>query len=136
MAVGVLGLLLQSCPAIDPPVKYIKVYNDTDSVVYVSYAFFDTMNIAKPLKTFKDDSVLIYRLLPHSTGGIDTCGRKSLIEGIPDKKIKLFFIKESVMYKYHWEEICKEKLFERKMTLTVSDLEKYKWKVIYRNPLK
>lgn len=130
----VLILLLQGCPAIDPPAKCIDVYNETDSVVYVTYSFSDTMNILKPLKTFQEDSVTIYRLYPHSVGGIDTCGRRQLVENIPDKRIRLFFIRESILNKHSWAEICKNQLFDTKMTLTVSDLEKCKWTVVYKKP--
>jgi hypothetical protein len=134
-----LILFLQGCPAIDPPAKYIKVHNKTNSTVYVSFSFTDTIDITKPLVLYhteicggKTEYVEpIYRINPNSIGGIDTMGRHSLLDGIPDKKIRLFFIQEAIMKQYQWDEICVKKMYQKKMTLTQQDLEKVKWVVVY-----
>lgn len=137
-----LILLLQSCPAVDPPPKFIRIDNKTDSTIFVAYSLNDTLEILHPLKLL--DTIRWrgnfeyyeprYKIKANKQGSIDTCGRKQLIENIPDKRIRLFFIRESILNKHSWTEICKNQLFDTKMTFTVSDLEKCKWTVVYKKP--
>ncbi|MGC3977362.1 MAG: hypothetical protein QM751_03480 [Paludibacteraceae bacterium] len=137
-----LILLLQGCPAIDLPPKFINVYNKTDSTIFVAYSFNDTLDLLRPLN-FSDTIYWQghfeyyeprYKIEANKQGSIDTCGRRQLLENIPDKRIRLFFIRESILNKYSWAEICKNQLFDTKITLTVSDLEKCKWKIVYKKP--
>jgi hypothetical protein len=131
-------LLSQSC-VYDPPRKGISVLNYTESAIYIAYSFDDTININHKLFLFEveyyNDSKHIinpaYRIEAYRTRGIGMPGREELLNESPDKKIRLFFITEKVMKTKTWVDICKKKLYEKRVTLSISDLKKTNWMVRY-----
>lgn len=137
--ISVIFLLMVSQSAYDPPRKAIRVLNYTESAIYIAYSFDDTMNINNRLFLFEvefyNNSKHIinpaYRIDAYSTKGIGMPGREELLNESPDKKIRLFFITEKVMKTETWEDICKKKLYEKRITLSVSDLKKTNWMVRY-----
>ena len=48
-----------------------------------------------------------------------------------DKKLKIFFISESIMRTKTWDEICTYQLYKNKTVMTVDELEKAKWIITY-----
>jgi len=136
----ILPFVLCGCPfAYDPPAKVIKVKNHTDSAIYVYHSFTDSIEINRKLTLFEvyyynNSSHVVtpnYRIDAYNSRGIGTTGRESLVNESPDKKLRLFFIKEETLRKKTWEEICEKQLYAKKLTLTVTDFEKINWIVEY-----
>lgn len=48
-----------------------------------------------------------------------------------ENEVTLFFITEVIMRNYEWEEIHKEQMFAKKITLTKEELENSNWKYTY-----
>ena len=147
--------LLSSC-AFDPPSKsMLDIYNYTDDAIYVYYTSSESIQLKPKLELFLlDRSVRInkygnrldticypdYRINPHSytvfhDDGIHAVGK---FRPYPDKDyVNFFFIKESTMRSYTWEEICKKQLYERKVKYTYRDLDKMQYQILYKPlPLK
>ncbi len=123
----------------DPPAKVIEVRNHTDSAIYVYYSFTDSIERNRELTLFevqfyngsKHMITPNYRIDAYNWRGIGTTGRESLVNQSPDKKLRLFFIKEETMRTKSWEEICNKQICAKKLTLTVTDLERINWIVQY-----
>ena len=133
-------LSLWACPAYDPPQKGIEVLNYTDSAIYVCFSCTDSMSITPRLRLFDTvfyngiDHIISphYRVNAFSYGGIGTTGREMLINNCSDKKLRLFFIRESTLRNYSWDEIYKSQLFEKRIEVTTEELTKLDWIVTYK----
>jgi len=143
--------LLYGCPVYDPPQKYIEVLNDTDSAIYVYGTCHDSIGIENRLylfpeyfikdafyvnrnRSFKDTIVKIYphyRISPHTGNLLNLAGQKSLLNKCPDKKIRIFFIKEETMRTRSWEDIVQYQLYEKKGIYSEEELKKTDWTVTY-----
>ena len=125
--------------AMDPVRKGIDVYNNTDYTLYVSYSISDSLGNGYPIVLFEEVNIdnkvskrsPCYRLNPYSNGSIGIPGRITLLQSCDDNMLRLFFITESTMREYSWEEICENQMYEKRLTLTKKDLEKTDWVVIY-----
>jgi hypothetical protein len=126
-------------PTFDPPQKGIDVFNNTDSILYVAYSFSDSLGNGNPIVYYEEVSINnkihkrfpCYRLNAFSDGGIGIPGRETLLQKCDKNMLRLFFILESTMRDYSWEEICEKKIYEKKLTLTKADLKKNNWVVVY-----
>ena len=107
--------------------------------MYVAYSFSDSLGNGYPLVYYEEviiDNKKIrrfpcYRLDGYSKCGIGIPGRESLLLSCDDNKLRLFFILESTMQDYSWDEICKQRLYEKKLTLTEEELKENDWVVVY-----
>lgn len=137
--VSIIFFMMVFQSAYDPPRKGITVLNYTESAIYIAYSFDDTININQKLFLFEveyynNTKHIInpsYRIDAYATNGIGMPGREELLNESPDKKIRLFFITEKVMKTKTWEDICKMKLYEKRVTLSISDLKSTNWIVKY-----
>jgi len=134
-----LALLFSKCFLGLGPKKGIHVFNNTDSTFYIAFSFNDSLRSYWPLVYYEEvniDNVMhkrypCYRVEPFSKSGIGIPGRESLLLRCDDNKLRLFFILESTMQDYSWEEICKNRLYEKKLTLTEEELKENDWIVVY-----
>jgi len=134
-----LALLFSKCfPGLGPK-KGIDAFNNTDSVLYVAFSFNDSLDKDFPLVLYReviiDDKMQkqfpCYRLDAYSDGCIGIPGRELLLQRCDEKMLRLFFISESTMRNYSWDEICKQRLYEKKLTLTEAELKENDWIVVY-----
>jgi hypothetical protein len=134
-----LALLFSKCfPGLGPK-KGIDVFNNTDSILYVAYSFNDSLDKDYPLVLIKEAIINnekqrhfpCYRLDAHSRGSIGIPGRELLLQDCDNKMLRLFFILESTMRDYGWEEICEQRMFEKKLTFTEVELKESDWVVVY-----
>ena len=56
---------------------------------------------------------------------------KNVTKKCKDKKIRFFFILESTMREYNWEEIYKYQMYEKKLMFTEIGLWMNDWVVVY-----
>lgn len=49
-----------------------------------------------------------------------------------DKKARLFIISKDSVDKYGWQKIIKNKIYNKRYLLTIDDLKKKNWKIIYK----
>ena len=113
----------------------ILVINNTDQKVHVCFTCSDTLgtwnNFSEEYQQGK------YYLPSHD---IDSESYSSIIfteyynnikNNCKDKQIRFFFICDSILYRYTWEEIHKHQLYE-KMVFSDEDLEDMNWVIKYR----
>ena len=139
--------LLLGCPVYDPPNGEIKIHNSSKNAIYVCSECSDTLSLSNPLRLFiindnsydeqgkkmTDTIFPRYKINRDSTGLIGVWGTPTKPQLFcNDKKIRLFFINERVMKEKEWAEICKFDLYEKKLVLTQSELEKMNWEITYR----
>lgn len=135
----IISLILYSCVYDPPQEKGIRFYNNSDSAIYVQYSFTDSLIISNNLTLFDNFGSKVtdhlvspcYRLNAFSVGFLKRHGRKSLVYKSKDKKLRLFFIKEKTMRTKTWVEICSKQIYVKRMVLTLKDLERTNWNVIY-----
>lgn len=145
-----VSLLFCGCGFFDetPQTGEINLKNNTESAVYVYVTFkdslpnfpklnlFDTLAVDNSSKENENISSPTYRINAYSY----YIGFKNNLGGIVfndyssksnDKKIRLYFIKESVMRTKTWNEIYKGQLYEKKMIFSEDELSKLNWEVKY-----
>jgi hypothetical protein len=140
----IVSLLLFGC--FYEPHQELVFHNNTPSAIYVATSCLDSLTIDLHLSLF--DTI---KSESFETNGKCLCNIQSpnyrinaylyvrnglyiknlFISSCVDKKIRFFFIKESIMRKYSWNEICKYQLYEKKLTFTEKDLRKNNWVVVY-----
>jgi len=140
LSILILISTLNSCSLIDSKQETIIIYNNTDSAVYIYYSCSDSIYLTPKLVLF--DTIVIngrekinspnYRVNAYSYGGIGTTGRKILINNCADKKLRLFFIKEETMINNTWNDIYNWQLYEKKVFLTIYEMEQNDWTVTYQ----
>lgn len=140
--------MLTSCIVYDPPKPTLEIRNNTDSAIYVYETCADSLEVANRLALFlvfhdddsfapgkKSDTIYspYYRVNAYSSGDFVVNGRvEQPSVHCSDKILRLFFIKESILRTYSWEEICKHQLYEEKVALTEDELKQSDWKYTYR----
>ncbi|MGG7036047.1 MAG: hypothetical protein ACI7YS_12745, partial [Flavobacterium sp.] len=55
----------------------------------------------------------------------------TFFESIPDKKLRLFIVSIDSVEKYGWNTIFKKQIYNKKFELSMEDLEKQNWEVVY-----
>jgi hypothetical protein len=134
-----LALLCTKCFPGFGPHQGIDVFNNTDSILYVAYSFTNSLDKNYPLVLVKEAIINneikrhfpCYRLEAYSRGSIGIPGRELLLQDCDDEMLRLFFILESTMRDYTWEEICERQMYEKKLTLSEKDLKENDWTVVY-----
>ena len=142
-------LALYGCITYDPPKKSLEIYNYTDEAVYVCFSSTDSLQISPKLVLFytlsglgydennvKIDTIVSpdYRINAHNYSYLRESSTSST-KWIPfrDKDyVVFFFIKESTMKKFSWEEICKRQLYEKKVKYSYKELEKLHYRILYK----
>lgn len=146
----ILSFAFNAC-VYDPPEKWITILNDTDSAIYVYGTYLDSISLKNKLslfeehyieeaywvnrnKTFKDTIIKThpcYRINPYNGRELNLPGQESLLNDSPDKKIRIFYIKEETMRTKTWAEIVKCQLYEKKGLYDEEYLKKTDWTVTY-----
>lgn len=133
-----IGSIFSSC--VYDRVETIRFLNKSDSTIYMDYSCSDRLEKSFKLHVYQDATIngkdtLVYsreRAEKDSIGWtIIGFSRKGAIRQCKDKKLRFFFIKESVMKGYSWEEICEQQLYEKKLVFTEEELVKMNWTVVY-----
>ncbi|GHS90213.1 hypothetical protein FACS1894201_11610 [Bacteroidia bacterium] len=135
----------------DPPraLFYVNNYSDEAIYVYFKCGNVDSLPLSPKLELFhfgdavgtKYENIEEYRFYPPEYR-INAYDGSFLFEGtigtdkkprLPckEKEVTLFFITEKTMRSYDWEEIHKNQLFTKKITLTQEELESKNWEYIY-----
>lgn len=130
-----------SCSLFDSEQGAINIYNNTDSAVYITYSCSDSICLSPQLVLFDTivnngrETIISpnYRVNAYSYGGIGTTGRKNLINDCIDKRLRLFFIKEETLKNFSWNDIFIWQLYEKKVILTIDEMEKTDWTVTYQS---
>ena len=144
-----LLLLLFGC-MYDPPLRGKKTlffYNCTDSAIYYHMSCIDSLTLDCPLflfNTFKSNSFAYkgkflegevytpwYRINAYSDRGTGIRANESLANDCIDRKLRIFFIKESTLMKYSWKEICERQMYAKKLILKAEDLQQCDWCIVY-----
>jgi hypothetical protein len=84
----------------------------------------------------REDNKIMY---PSYRIGIDSTGcvpigwsKESTIRKCEDKKLRYFFIVDTVMRDNTWKEVCEKQLYEKKMVFTEEELIQMDWTVVYQ----
>jgi hypothetical protein len=56
----------------------------------------------------------------------------SYFDKIPDKKLRVFIVTKDSVDKYGWYRIFKDTIYNKKYLLTLEDLDKQNWEIIYK----
>lgn len=141
-------LVLYGC-IYDPPKKSLEIYNYSDEAIYIYFSYKDSLQIMPKFVLFykisglgydennvKIDTVVSpdYRINAHNYSYL----RESSVSStkwipFPDKDyVIFFFIKESTMKKYTWEEIVTKQMYVKKVKYTYKELEKRHYKIFYK----
>jgi hypothetical protein len=147
IVVVLLLAVLSGCPVYDPQTGLINIHNYSDSAVYVYDTYSDFLPCMPKLELFSniggqafdeinDQATRIfsphYRINAYSFGGIRVSGSPSKPKLLyRDKKIVIFFIKESTMRTNTWDEICSAQLYEKAMIFSEQELDSMNWSIIY-----
>lgn len=111
----------------DPPRALLYIHNNSNDAVYVYFheGKADSLHKFTGLELF--DFIDVYEEDTYTLGGTR---KKPRLPGNLTE-ITLFFITRNTVENYDFEEIYKNQMFERKVTLTNDELEKMGWEYIY-----
>ncbi len=145
LLISALLINIYGC-AFDPKMKPVLfIYNFTDEAVYIYYSKHDSMQISPKLylyeKSHSQDSDEFgnnldtitspeYRINAHSETFFTGYSKWHPFDDVD--YVNFFFIKESTMKNYTWEQIVEKQMYERKVKYTYKELEKLNYRVIYK----
>ena len=130
--------------------KCLTIHNYSDEAIYVYHSYFDSIQLVPKLELFTfwpdrapDEKDLDpycspeYRVNAHDLSYI-TDGHHTETQWIPFPDhpeinyVNFFFIKESTMKKYKWEEIVAKQMYVKKIRNTYGELEKMNYEISYK----
>lgn len=150
MLIILLLLLLYGC-FYDPHLrgkKLLYIHNCTDSAVYYEISCLDSLTLDRPSFLFssycedydrygnclrKRISSPSDRVNAYSCRHTGIVADESILRDCEDKQIRFFFIKESTLRDYTWDEICAKQMYEKKLIYTIEDLISNDWAIVYEN---
>lgn len=123
--------------------RILKVNNESKNSIFAivakddkmksSISYMDYCESNKPES--KDSSIVFTKMLPNSIE--QSSGRPRSWDGLfsntKDKKIRLFIIQIDSVKKYGWSKVFDKNLFNKKITLTLEDLKKNDWEIVYKD---
>jgi hypothetical protein len=130
------------CPVVDPISETIDVHNNTGKPVYVFSTCNDSLEPLPELVLFETqvrDGVEWkfappYRVPAFSTKSVIAYGRRvDYVNLCDNQEINLFFINEDTLRLNSWSEICTYQKFEKRIKLSLDELEQRNWVVFYSN---
>jgi hypothetical protein len=142
-------LTLNGCITYDPPKKSLEIYNYSDEAIYVYISRTDSLQLTPKLVMFYNipdmgfdennvrlDSLVTpdYRINAHNYSYLRESSTSST-KWIPFKDkdyVVFFFIRESTIKKFSWEEICNKQLYEKKVKYSYKELEKLHYRILYK----
>jgi hypothetical protein len=143
-----LCLILYGCPSYDPQTAVLTVYNLSDSAVYVYKTCENSIEILPRLKLFEVSGAIMedekgnqidsiyspnYRVNAYNSSefsGFGNIDNPTIFCNNSDY-INLFFIKETTIKNYSWEEIVEKQIYVKKMRFNCKQLDSLNWKVKY-----
>ena len=141
------SIIFFGCIAFDPGKQNLEIHNFSNEAIYVYYTYYNDIQITPKLELFlylpdraPDESDLDsfcspqYRVNAHTSSIIET-GYSTNSKWIPFTNkdyVNFFFIKESIMKNYTWEEIVAKQLYEKKIKYMYKDLERMDYKIFYK----
>jgi hypothetical protein len=130
--------------------RTMSIHNSTNDAIYVYYTYNDKLQLSPKLYVFlylperaPDEEGLDpycspdYRINPHSSSTIaEKLAEEKKWIPFPDHPeidyVNFFFIKESIMKTYKWEEIVAKQMYVKKIKYTYSELEKMNYEISYK----
>ena len=147
-----IGLLTSCRFTLDTNIERVmSIHNYTNEAIYVYYSYYDKIQLSPKLDVFlylpgraPDEEGLDpycspdYRINPHTTSTIaEKPADKKMWIPFPEHPeidyVNFFFIKESTMNNYSWEEIVAKQMYEKKIKYTYDQLEEMNYEISY-NP--
>lgn len=128
------------CPVVDPISETIEVHNNTGKPVYVFSTCNDSIEPLPEMILYETqirDGVEWkfappYRVPAFSTKSVIAYGKRvDYINLCDNQEINLFFIDEDTLIQHSWSEIYNYQKFNRKITLTLEELEQKNWVILY-----
>ncbi len=138
LIISLIGVICSSC--VYDRAEIIPFINKSDSAIYGVCFCESSLVKGRNLQIYKkitikgqDTSIYpTYRAEKDSIGYIDVYwSKEKAVRDCKDKKLRFFFIKESVMKEYSWDEICERQLYAKKLVFTEEELVKMDWTVVY-----
>lgn len=121
----------------DPPAKFIYVDNRLDDTVYVLSSCTDSIRLIQKLDSFLPAysySTSVQKIPPFKKEVVDVLYTLDVITTtFTDGTLKMFFLSDSVMTNYSWDEINKGQMYFKKVALTADELEKNDWTYTLEN---
>ena len=138
----VILFILSGC-VYDPAQDVVEVRNNSNTVHYFTYSINDDIKSAQRIISIDSidsngKNVLLYpnyRAAPDSIcAAVIIGGLKQFIDNeCVNKTLTIFAITDSVMQHYSWEEICNDKLYDKKMQFTYDELKKLNQLIEFNN---
>lgn len=143
-SIATILFFLCSC-AYDPANKSLEIFNNSDNAIYIYFTYKDSISMSPKLELFVKDTTGIYFTKHDSiyspeyrvnARSYSYLREKSISNSkwIPfsDKDyVNFFFIKESTMKNFKWEDIVEKQLYEKKIRYTYYQLHKMNYKITY-----
>lgn len=138
--VAIFCLFFFSGCVYDPPAKYgIDIYNNSDSDIFVDISCTDSLDCLYKMKIFdtihlKGKSNVVspsYRVPKRMVKPAIMINDKYVFDRCANGILNIVVISEKTMYERTWEDICKYKLFVKKIPVTFEQLERDSWVVEY-----
>ena len=140
---GFIISLILSCDKYDP--RELIVFNKSKNTIYsiisrndklAGGAFYDEFENDENYVYTKHDSLFSFVFAPIKSNtkvaNHDTPRFwDSYFNQIADKKLRLFIVPQDSVSKYGWFKIFKKNIYAKKYELTLEDLEKQHWEVVY-----
>ena len=126
--------------------KSLTVHNYSNEAIYIYYTYYNEIQSTPKMELFvywpdrapdeKDLDPYIspeYRVNPHVSSILEGSYSREKWIPFPEKNyVNFFFIKESTMKNYKWEEIVAKQMYVKKIRYTYDELEKMHYKIFYK----
>ncbi|MDX1907434.1 MAG: hypothetical protein SF053_10405 [Bacteroidia bacterium] len=142
-----LAAMVYGCPAYDPPTGVLKIFNASDSAVYVYESCTDSIQMVPELTLFHVIPGMTdakgrqinpirsphYRVNAYAYSEFDGFGSPET-RSIPcqnQEYVTFFFIPESIMRTHTWQEICQQQLYHTRIEANLQMLDSLDWVLQY-----
>lgn len=132
--VMLMWMILSACEY-TPPISPIFAHNNTDSTVYVYCTCADSLQM-KPALNDNDSPKLhgeyyYYNIPAHKTGKVYFMeDRYEEVNACKDGTLKFYFISDSILNTYQWQQIYDSQLYFQRIEKTAAELELTDWTVV------
>jgi|WetSurMetagenome_2_1015567.scaffolds.fasta_scaffold00059_54 hypothetical protein len=127
-----LIILLQSCLMDRIENRNIKVINDSSQPIYCLKSQDDLFKY--PYFDYNYKSITeVFKIQPGSAGYVldNPTSWDSYIKESKNGKLRLFIITQESLDKFGWGEILDKNIYDKVYSMSIDDLKKAHWKVIY-----
>jgi len=129
----------------------LTVKNNTKDVIYIYYSSKESLQLQPELKleiskhafAYTDENGNDHYTVVYPENRVDSFSytyfhddglhSKGKFKPFPNKNyVNFFFIKESTMRNFTWEQIVEKQLYERKIKYTYEELDKLHYQILYK----